>query len=123
MKKILVYTDGSCKQNPGKGGWSCILFLQGLKKKIHGNYALCTNNQMELLGTIYALKYLKKPSEIKIITDSKYVKEGINCWIHLWKYNKLFYIKFPEFKKNKLLWRTLYKICKKKKTFNKLVLD
>jgi len=92
MKKILVYTDGSCKKNPGYGGWGSILFFQGYKKKIFGNYNLCTNNQMELLATINSLRYIKKPSNIKIVTDSKYVKEGINSWIYSWKHRNFNFI-------------------------------
>lgn len=113
MKKILIYTDGSCKQNPGYGGWAAILFVQGYKKKIFGNYSICTNNQMELLSTINSIKYIGKPSCIKIITDSQYVKEGINNWIYLWKHNNL--VQTDDIKKNKKLWKKLHNIFIKKK--------
>lgn len=113
MKKAIIYTDGSCKQSSGYGGWGSILFFQGYKKKIYGNYKITTNNQMELIAIINSLQYLKFPCEVKIITDSKYVKDGINNWIFLWRKNNSIYIEKE--KKNKNLWKKLYNICNKKK--------
>ena len=113
MKKIIIYTDGSCKKNSTVGGWCSLLFFQGYKKKLYGCYKETTNNQMELLATLNALKYLKKPCEIKIITDSKYVKYGISKWINLWKEDYEFYI--DDKLKNTNLWKQLFNICEKKK--------
>ena len=84
---IKIYTDGSCLENPGKGGWAAIIIINKEKKIISGNQKNTTNNRMELLAPIEALKTLKINSEIEIITDSKYVKLGITEWINNWKKN------------------------------------
>ena len=82
---IKIYTDGSCIGNPGKGGWAAIILDDGKKTKIKGSKKDTTNNQMELLAPIKALKEIPKGSKVKIFTDSKYVKSGITEWIHNWK--------------------------------------
>ena len=84
---IKIYTDGSCLGNPGNGGWAAIILID--KKKIHikGSKKNTTNNQMELLAPIKALKKIPKGSNVQIFTDSKYVKSGITEWIHNWKKN------------------------------------
>ena len=84
---IKIYTDGSCIGNPGKGGWAAIILVDGKKTKIKGNKKDTTNNQMELLAPIKALKKIPKGSKVQIYTDSKYVKAGITEWIHNWKKN------------------------------------
>ena len=84
---IKIYTDGSCIENPGKGGWAAIILNNGNKIEIKGNKENATNNQMELLAPIQALKKIPKGSKIQIFTDSKYVKSGITEWIHNWKKN------------------------------------
>ena len=84
---IKIYTDGSCLENPGDGGWAAIIIFDKQKKIISGNQKNTTNNRMELLAPIEALKTLKIYSEIEIITDSKYVKLGITEWINNWKKN------------------------------------
>ena len=84
---IKIYTDGSCLENPGDGGWAAIIIFDKQKKIISGNQKNTTNNRMELLAPIEALKTLKINSEIEIITDSKYVKLGITEWINKWKKN------------------------------------
>ena len=84
---IKIYTDGSCLENPGDGGWAAIIIIGQQKKIISGNQENTTNNRMELLAPIEALKTLKKKSKVEIITDSKYVKLGITEWIHNWKMN------------------------------------
>ena len=84
---IKIYTDGSCLENPGDGGWAAIIIINKEKKIISGNQKNTTNNRMELLAPIEALKTLKINSEIEIITDSKYVKLGITEWINNWKKN------------------------------------
>ena len=86
MKKI--YIDGACSGNPGIGGWGVVIlkndndpiFLKGGENQT-------TNNRMELTATIKALRYLKNPEELTLITDSKYVKYGIQSWIENWKKN------------------------------------
>ena len=84
---IKIYTDGSCLENPGDGGWAAIIIFDKQKKIISGNQKNTTNNRMELLAPIEALKTLEINSEIEIITDSKYVKLGITEWINHWKKN------------------------------------
>ena len=84
---IKIYTDGSCLENPGNGGWAAIIIDDGKKTQIKGSKKNTTNNQMELMAPIEALKKIPKGSEIQIFTDSKYVKSGITEWIHNWKKN------------------------------------
>ena len=84
---IKIYTDGSCLENPGKGGWAAIIIVDGKKTEIKGSKENTTNNQMELLAPINALKNIPKGSKVQIFTDSKYVKSGITEWIHNWKRN------------------------------------
>ena len=84
---IKIYTDGSCLENPGNGGWAAIIIDDGKKTQIKGSKKNTTNNQMELLAPIEALKKIPKVSKVQIFTDSKYVKSGITEWIHNWKKN------------------------------------
>lgn len=84
---IEIYSDGACSGNPGPGGWGAILLYKGHKKEISGYQKNTTNNQMELMAVIEALKCLKKASDAKIYTDSKYVMDGITKWIFNWKKN------------------------------------
>lgn len=84
---IKIYTDGSCLGNPGNGGWAAIIINDKKKIQIKGSKKDTTNNQMELLAPIKALKKIPKGSNVQIFTDSKYVKSGITEWIHNWKKN------------------------------------
>ena len=85
--KYIIYTDGSCLGNPGKGGWVAIIIKDRKKIIIKGSKKNTTNNQMELLAPIEALKKIPKGSKVQIFTDSKYVKSGITEWIYSWKRN------------------------------------
>lgn len=88
MKKVVeIYTDGACSGNPGPGGWGAILRFDGAEKELSGGEAMTTNNRMELMATIEALNSLTRACDIHLHTDSKYVKDGINTWIHNWKKN------------------------------------
>ena len=87
MNKVEIFTDGACKGNPGPGGWGAILRYGTNEKEIYGASKNTTNNIMELTAVIESLKNLKKPCELIITTDSKYVKNGITEWIHNWKKN------------------------------------
>ena len=87
MSKVEIFTDGACKGNPGPGGWGAILRYGTTEKEIYGASKNTTNNIMELTAVIESLKNLKKPCELIITTDSKYVKNGITEWIHNWKKN------------------------------------
>ena len=110
---INIYTDGSCIGNPGKGGWAAIIIDNNNKKIISGSEKYTTNNRMELIAVIKALEHVNK-SQIIIITDSQYVKNGIEVWINKWKNNGwITSEKKPV--KNKDLWLTLDKLENKKK--------
>ncbi|GMO60429.1 MAG: ribonuclease HI [Rickettsiales bacterium] len=87
VEKIIIYTDGSCSGNPGKGGWGAILLYKDAKKELSGYEEYTTNNRMELKAVIEALKAIKENSKIELYTDSNYVKEGISTWILKWKKN------------------------------------
>ncbi len=82
---IDAYTDGACKGNPGPGGWGVLLRSGVHSKELYGGERLTTNNRMELTAVIRALEALKRPSVVRIHTDSQYVQKGITEWIHNWK--------------------------------------
>ncbi len=101
--KVIAYTDGACKGNPGVGGWGAFLSYNGVEKELYGAEKETTNNRMEILGTINALKILKRKCDVVIYTDSKYVKNGILEWMPNWiKNNWKTAAKKPV--KNKDLW-------------------
>ena len=87
MKTVVIYTDGACKGNPGPGGWGALLEYDGHRKELFGGEPHTTNNRMELVAVIRALEALKRESDVAIYTDSQYVKNGIEAWIHGWKRN------------------------------------
>ena len=110
--KLKIYTDGACSGNPGKGGWAAIIIDGKNQSIISGSEYKTTNNRMELMAPIMALKKIKTKSEITIYTDSKYVKDGITEWIKKWKLNNwLSSNKKPV--KNKDLWIKLDNCCQK----------
>ena len=84
MSKVFLYTDGACSGNPGPGGWACLLKYNEVKKEISGGAKETTNNQMELTAVIEGLSLLKKPCEVELFTDSKYVLEGATKWLEGW---------------------------------------
>ena len=84
---IKIYTDGSCLKNPGPGGWAAGIIENDQERVISGNEKNTTNNQMELLATIKALEEFSSKENITIVTDSKYVKDGITIWIRKWEVN------------------------------------
>ena len=108
---IEIYTDGSCLTNPGNGGWAAIIKEDRKIKKISGNEKNTTNNRMELLAPINALKEMNTSSQITIYTDSQYVKLGITEWIKKWIINNWQTSK-KEDVKNKDLWVELYNLNK-----------
>jgi ribonuclease HI len=85
MNEVEIYTDGACRGNPGPGGWGAILISGRHRKEIYGGEAKTTNNRMELMAVIEALRALKRPCRVILHTDSQYVKKGITEWIHDWK--------------------------------------
>ena len=108
---IKIYTDGSCLENPGNGGWAAIIINGADIKKISGSEKNTTNNRMELMAPINALKEMKQNKQIEIYTDSKYVKLGITEWINTWLKNNWKTSK-KEDVKNKDLWLELYNLNK-----------
>ena len=108
---IKIYTDGSCLENPGNGGWAAIINKNGNINRITGNEKNTTNNRMELMAPINALKNLDKINKIEIYTDSQYVKLGITEWINTWIKNNWKTSK-KEDVKNKDLWIELYNLNK-----------
>ena len=88
MKRISIYTDGACSGNPGKGGWGAVLVYNKTEKELSGGEAQTTNNRMELTAVIKALSALKKPCEVELTTDSKYVCDAVTKgWVYSWKKN------------------------------------
>lgn len=87
MKKITIYTDGACSGNPGPGGWGAVLRYGEKCREISGGQNPTTNNQMEMLAVIEALKSLKHACEVDLYTDSQYVRQGITEWVAKWKRN------------------------------------
>ena len=86
---VYLYTDGACRGNPGPGGWGVLMRYKGHEKTLHGGEAATTNNRMELMAVIAGLSALKRDRSIpvEIHTDSKYVQQGMQSWIHGWKRN------------------------------------
>jgi ribonuclease HI len=85
MSIVEIYTDGACRGNPGPGGWAALLSFGETEKELAGAEALTTNNRMELTAVIRALEALKRPSEVRVLTDSEYVRKGITEWVKNWK--------------------------------------
>ena len=106
---ITIYTDGSCLNNPGDGGWAAIININNEIKKISGSVKDTTNNKMELMAPIKALQEIKEKQPIEIYTDSQYVRLGITDWVHKWMKNNWQTSK-KEPVKNKELWIQLYEL-------------
>ena len=110
MKKVIIYTDGACSGNPGPGGYAAILICDGVQKEISGGEAETTNNRMELMAPIEALKLLKEKCDVEIYSDSSYVVDSFTKgWIYSWKKNGWKRKDGPL--KNPELIRTLYELC------------
>lgn len=106
QQQLIIYTDGACKGNPGKGGWGAILIYGETKKELNGYHPETTNNRMELTAVIESLKILKRKCKITIYTDSKYVQQGMTEWIDNWIKKNWKNVK------NIDLWQDLYKFSK-----------
>ena len=87
MKEVTVYTDGACRGNPGPGGWGALLIYGDHEKELYGGESLTTNNRMELMAAIEALRAMKKSCRIQVYADSTYVRNGIQQWLDKWKAN------------------------------------
>jgi ribonuclease HI len=82
-----VFTDGACSGNPGPGGWGAVLRFDAIEKELSGGEPLTTNNRMELMAAIAALEALKRPCQVRLHTDSIYLRDGITRWINRWRRN------------------------------------
>ena len=116
MKKIRLYSDGSSLGNPGPGGWGTILKYGTTTKELSGGKPNTTNNIMELTGVVEGLKALKESCDVEVISDSKYVVQGINEWLANWEKNNWRTAgKSPV--KNLELWQEYLAVSKKHKVF------
>jgi ribonuclease HI len=86
-ERVDIYSDGACSGNPGPGGWGALLIFGGAEKELCGGASETTNNRMEMMAAIEALKALKRPCSVHLHTDSAYLRDGITKWIHGWKRN------------------------------------
>ena len=114
MKQVEIYTDGACRGNPGPGGWGALLRNNGHEKELCGGALETTNNQMELMAAIEALKKIPTGQKVQVYTDSKYVKLGITEWIEKWSQNN-WKTSSKQKVKNLALWTELNEISKKHK--------
>ena len=85
MSAVDIYTDGACRGNPGPGGWGALMLSGDHRKELNGAEPDTTNNRMELTAAIEALAALKRRCQVRLFTDSQYVRQGITEWIHQWK--------------------------------------
>ncbi len=110
LPSVTIHTDGGCEGNPGPGGWGVVLHHQGLTFELKGGAIATTNNRMELLAAISALKALNQPCAVVLWTDSQYLKNGMTQWIRSWKAKGW---KTAEKKpvKNEDLWRSLDEVA------------
>ena len=109
MKTVNIYTDGACRGNPGIGGWGVYIEYGETTKELYGGDKLTTNNKMELTAAIKGLESLNTRCQVNLITDSKYVMDGINGWINGWKKNNWKNSQKKDVK-NKDLWIQLDKL-------------
>lgn len=86
-KPVEIFTDGACLGNPGPGGWGVVLRWNAVEKELSGGDPETTNNRMELTAAIEGLASLKRAADVRLYTDSTYVRDGITKWIHRWKQN------------------------------------
>ena len=105
--RVEIFTDGACSGNPGAGGWGAILRYKDVEKELSGGEAQTTNNRMELMAVIEALSALKRPCNISLYTDSKYVMSGITEWLANWKQNGWRTANKKQAVKNVDLWQRL----------------
>ena len=87
LPQVEIFTDGACKGNPGPGGWGVVLRMGQVEKELSGGEALTTNNRMEMIAVVEALRALKRPCAVTLCTDSRYVLDGLTKWVHGWQKN------------------------------------
>lgn len=114
LSQVTIYTDGACKGNPGPGGWGALLQYSGktapITKEIYGGELQTTNNRMELMAAIEALRLLKRPCQVAFYIDSQYVRQGMLEWMDNWKKNGWKNAKKKPVK-NADLWQVLDALC------------
>jgi ribonuclease HI len=109
---VEIFTDGACRGNPGPGGWGALMRYQGREKTLKGAEGRTTNNRMEMMAAINALEALKRRCDVILITDSKYLREGIQRWLPGWK-KKGWKTSTRQPVKNEDLWRRLDELVSK----------
>ncbi|HOX40178.1 MAG TPA: ribonuclease HI [Candidatus Brocadiia bacterium] len=109
LTRVVIYTDGACRGNPGPGAWACVLKYGPYRKELCGGEKATTNNRMELQAAVEALNALKKSCIVEFYTDSRYVQEGVSDWMPKWKENGWRRRENRKWKpvKNEDLWRAL----------------
>lgn len=110
MSKVIIYTDGACRGNPGPGGWGALLVAGNNERELYGGSAETTNNRMELTAAIKALEALNRPCDVSLYTDSEYVRKGITEWLDNWK-RRGWKTAAKKPVKNDDLWRELDKLA------------
>ena len=84
---VEIFTDGACRGNPGPGGWAALLRYGSEERMLSGAESATTNNRMEVTAAIEAIAALKRPSRVRLTTDSEYLRQGVTSWLHRWKAN------------------------------------
>jgi ribonuclease HI len=111
MKQVNLYTDGACRNNPGRGGWGASLVYGSYEKELSGGEKMTTNNRMELMAAISGLEALKEPCEVSLYSDSKYLVDAFNeGWIESWREKG--WKRGKETLKNPDLWEKIYGLSK-----------
>lgn len=110
MKTVTIYTDGACSGNPGPGGFGIVIIYNDVRRELSGGFKLTTNNRMEIIAVVEALKFLKQPCNVNLYSDSKYVIDAIKKgWVDKWKKNNWYRTKSQK-ASNIDLWQELLKL-------------
>lgn len=107
---VALFTDGACLGNPGPGGWAALLRWRTTERLLAGGEAATTNNRMELMAAIAGLEALRRPCQVVLTTDSRYVKQGIEQWVAKWRANG-WRTAGKQPVKNQELWQRLAAAC------------
>ena len=103
--EVVLYADGACSGNPGVGGWACVLSHPAKELVLKGSAPFTTNQRMELAAVLAGLRALKRPARVKIVSDSKYVTDGISQWLPIWASRKWSKVANTDF------WKPIYELC------------
>lgn len=110
--RVRLFTDGACRGNPGPGGWAAILDAKGRRRELSGAEPRTTNNRMELRAVIEGLRALRRPCEVEVWTDSRYVVDGMSSWLEAWK-RRGWRTAAGRAVKNEDLWRELDRLAER----------